>query len=238
MARQAFMQELQRLQDEVLAMGSTVEYAVGDAVKILRERDFDGSRALIANDWQINVRYHDIEQGCLQLIATQQPTAGDLRVIASMITISSELERIGDYAKGIAKINLLIGEQPLIKPLVDIPQMSAKAQSMLHRSLVSFSRRDLALAKALPSEDDEVDAMYDQVYRELFTYMLANPHTIEQGNYLLWAAHNIERAADRVTNICERVIYMITGQIVELEHAMDEESMLAPSKIVPVDRAS
>ncbi len=239
MARQVFTQEMQRLQDEVLALGSTVEYALGDAVRILKQRDFEESRRLMANDWQINVRYHDIEQGCMELIATQQPTAGDLRVIAAMIRIATELERIGDYAKGIAKINLLIGDEKLLKPLVDIPQMATKTQGMLHRSLLAFSRKDLALARTIPDQDDEIDDLYNQVYRELFTYMLAHPETIEQGNYLLWAAHNIERAADRVTNICERVIYMITGQIVELDQSSDELRVpISPSEVEPVDRGS
>lgn len=222
MVRQVLTQEMQRLQNELLALGSTVEYAISDAVSVLKKRDYEGSKRIIADDWQINMRYHDIEQGCMQLIATQQPMAGDLRTIASMISISAELERIGDYAKGIAKINLLIGQEPLIKPLVDIPRMAILAQGMLHRSLLAFSRRDLALARSISKEDDEVDQLYDQVYRELFTYMLSNPNNINQGNYLLWAAHNLERTADRVTNICERVVYMISGQIVEFDRMSEE----------------
>lgn len=202
-------------------MGSAVEHALLDAVEMLRTRNFEASRRLIVADWEINARYYDIEQGCVQLIATQQPTAGDLRLLTSMITISAELERIGDYAKGIAKINLLIGEKELLKPLIDIPRMADKAQAMLHRALVAFSRRDVAAARTIPQEDDEVDNLYDQVYRELFTYMLQNPDTISQGNYLLWAAHNLERAADRVTNICQRVVYMVTGQVVNLEDDAD-----------------
>lgn len=217
MTRQVFQKELQRLQDEVLALGSAVEHALLDATEFLRTRNYEASRRLIAADWEINARYYDIEQGCVQLIATQQPTAGDLRLLTSMITISAELERIGDYAKGIAKVNLLIGDNELIKPLIDIPRMADKAQAMLHRSLVAFSRRDLTAARAIPKEDDEVDNLYNQVYRELFTYMLQNPGTINQGNYLLWAAHNLERAADRVTNICQRIVYMVTGQVVNLE---------------------
>lgn len=221
MMRQTFIREMQRLQDELLALGSAVQHALAEAVKALQTRDFEASRRLIAADWQINVRYHDIEQGCMQLIATQQPAAGDLRFLGSLIAVAAELERIGDYAKGIAKINLLIGHAALLKPLVDIPHMAAKVQGMLHRSLVAFSRRDLALARAIPAEDDEVDRLYDQIYRELFTYMLQDPHAIGQGNYLLWAGHNLERAADRVTNICERIVYMITGQIVEFDQPDD-----------------
>jgi phosphate transport system protein len=151
------------------------------------------------------------------LIATQQPMAGDLRTIAAVLDITHELERIGDYAKGIAKINLMIGDEPLVKPLVDIPRMAEKARDMLHRALEAFVEQDAALARAIPAEDDEVDDLYNQVYRELITYVLADPRTIEQANYLLWAAHNLERAADRVTNVCERVIFTVTGEMVEMD---------------------
>lgn len=222
---------MQRLQDDLLSMGSMVEFALRDAVEVLQSRDFRRGDGLIAADFQINALYYDIEQGCVRLIATQNPRAGDLRLLTSMITVSAELARIGDYAKGIAKVNNLIGEEELMKPLIDIPTMSAKAQGMLHRSLVAFTRRDLELARAIPQEDDEVDQLYQQVYRELFTYMLQNPHYINQGNYLLWAAHNLERAADRVTNICQRVVYMVTGQIVNLE---DDSGAFGYSGVEPV----
>ncbi len=223
--RQVFTTELQRLKDELLVLSSMAECALADAVEMLAQRDFEGSRRLMAQDWEINTRRYDIELGCMQLIATQQPTASDLRILATIMNIAAELERIGDYAKGIAKVNLLIGDKPLIKPLVDIPRMAMIAQGMLHRSLVAFTRQDLTLARLIPKEDVQVDLLYDQIYRELFTYMLANPHTIDQGNYLLWVAHNLERAADRVTNICERVVYMVTGQIVELN---DDQDILSP----------
>lgn len=239
MPRQQFYQEMQRLQDELLSLGSAVENALRDSVICLQERDYEGSRALMAADWEINTQYYDIEQGCLTLIATQQPMAGDLRMLASILTIAAELERIGDYAKGIAKINLLIGDQPLLKPLVDIPRMAEKAQGMLRRSLVAFSRRDVAMARTIPREDDQVDNLYNQVYRELFTYMLQNPENINQGNYLLWAAHNLERAADRCSNICQRVIYSVTGQVVNLEAEAEEiGSPLAPSEIEPLQTRS
>jgi len=110
----------------------------------------------------------------------------------------------------------MIGKEPLLKPLIDIPRMAEKARDMLHRSLDAFVRQDVELARAIPREDDEVDALYQQVYRELITYILADPHNIEQANYLLWAAHNLERTADRVTNICERVVFTVTGEMTEL----------------------
>jgi phosphate transport system protein len=147
----------------------------------------------------------------------QQPVAVDLRVLAAVLDIADELECIGDYAKGIAKINLRIGEGPIVKPLVDIPTMAKKARDILHRALEAFVNRDVDLARALPEEDDEVDYLYNQVYRELMTYILADPTAIAQSNFLLWAAHNLERAADRVTNICERVIFTVTGELVEMD---------------------
>ena len=143
--------------------------------------------------------------------------ASDLRVLAAVLDIASELERIGDYAKGIAKINLMIGEGPLLKPLVDVPRMAEQACSMLRRALEAFVQQDKDLAQAIPAEDDAVDSLYNQVYRELITHILADPSTIEHANYLLWVAHNLERAADRVTNICERVIFTATGEMVELD---------------------
>ena len=235
MTRQIFTQELQRLLDELLAMGSQVGSALDQAVESLVKRDFEKSRLVIAEDWHINARYYDIEQGCVNLIATQQPMAVDLRMLTSMISVSAELERIADYGKGIAKINLLIGEEPLMKRLVDIPTMAKNAQWMLHRSLVAFSRKDVDLAREVPLEDDAIDELYQQVYRELITHMLENPQYINQANYLLWVAHNLERAADRCTNICQRVVYMVTGQIVNLEKSAElANSLVAFEAIEPI----
>jgi len=217
MTRAAFDRELQRLQDEMLTMASMVENAIMESVETLKGRDMEGSHRIIAQDRAINKKRFDIEADCLVAIATQQPMASDLRILAAIFDITSELERIGDYAKGIARINLMIGEGPLLKPLVDVPRMAEKARDMLHRSLEAFVQRDTAMARAIPTEDDEVDNLYDQVYRELMTYIMADPRAIEQANYLLWAAHNLERAADRVTNICERVIFTVTGEFLELD---------------------
>jgi phosphate transport system protein len=177
----------------------------------------EGARQLIVQDRIINEKRYGIEADCLVAIATQQPMASDLRVLAAILDIAGELERIGDYAKGIAKINLMMGDAPLIKPLVDVPRMAQKARDMLHRALDAFVERDTELARSIPAEDDEVDDLYNQVYRELITYILADPSITEHANYLLWTAHNLERAADRVTNICERVIFTVTGEQVELD---------------------
>jgi phosphate transport system protein len=194
-----------------------VEYALVESVEILRRRDMEGSRRLIAQDRVINEKRFAIEADALILIATQQPMAGDVRTLAAVLELSTELERIGDYAKGIGRINLMMGEGPLIKPLIDIPRMAEKARSMLHRALDAFVRRDVDLARAIPAEDDEVDALYNQVYRELMTFIMSDPRNIDQANYLLWVAHNLERAADRVTNICERVVFTVTGEMMEMD---------------------
>ena len=216
MLREAFDKDLQRLEDETLALGSMVENAIMESVEILKRRDMEGARRLIARDRRINEKRFAIEDEALSLIATQQPMARDLRTIAAVLDITHELERIGDYAKGIAKINLLIGEEPLVKPLIDIPLMTTKAQDMLHRALDAFVRRDVDQARAIPAEDDEVDCLYNQIFRELIDYLLKDPNVSEGANYLLWVAHNLERSADRVTNICERVVFTVTGEVVEL----------------------
>lgn len=217
MIRESFDRELRRLTDEVLMLGSQVEDALRDAVKALKSQDHEAARELIARDRKINEKRYEIEADALSLIATQQPMASDLRMIAAVLDLSSELERIGDYAKGIAKINLLIGEEPLMKPLIDLPEMAAKAADMLEQALEAFARQDVEMARSLPPRDEEVDALYDQIYRELIALIMAEPGRIEQANYLLWVAHNLERAADRVTNICERVVFTVTGELTELD---------------------
>jgi phosphate transport system protein len=222
--RETFERELQRIQDEVLVLGSMVEKAITESVESLKRRDLEGARRLIAEDRMLNEKRFAIENEALILIATQQPMAGDLRTIAAVLAIISELERIGDYAKGISKINLMMGEAPFVKPLVDIPRMAEKARHMLHRALEAFVQRDVDLARAIPDEDDEMDALYNQVYRELLTFIMSDPTTIDQATYLLWAAHNLERAADRVTNICERVVFTVTGEMMEMD--VDESGLV------------
>jgi len=225
MPRAVFEQELQRLQDEVLVLGSMVEQAIIESVESLKQRDRKKSRQLIAQDDTLNKKRYALEAEALTLIATQQPMASDLRTIAAVLSIVSELERIGDYAKGIAKINLMIGDEPLLKPLIDVPRMAEKASDMLHRALKAFAQQDVDLAKAIPLEDDEVDDLYNQVYRELLIFIMSDPRTIDQATSLLWVAHNLERAADRVANICERVIFTVTGELVEAAGGEKEEKM-------------
>ena len=215
--RETFEKELRHLQDELLALGSMVEEALLKSVEVLRRRDAEGARRLVAGDRVLNERRFAIEGAALVLIATQQPMAGDLRAIAAVLEIATELERIGDYAKGIARISLMIGDEPLLKPLVDIPLMARAAAGMLHRALDAFVRRDVALARAIPQEDAAVDRLYDKVYRDLLDRIVADPKNIDRATHLLWVAHNLERAADRVSNICERVVFTATGEMAELD---------------------
>lgn len=223
MVRESFERSLQRLQDDLLVMGSMVEEALVKAVDILKRQDLEAAKQLIQQDRTINEKRFAVESDALTLIATQQPMAGDLRVLAAVLELTTELERIGDYAKGIAKITLMIGKQPLIKPLIDLPRMAEKASSMLHRALQAFIERDVELARAIPLEDAEIDGLYNQVYRELITFIMSDPRTLDQATYLLWVGHNLERAADRVTNICERVVFTVTGKMEEMDGEGREE---------------
>ncbi len=213
--RHTFETALQALQDDVLVLGDRVEKALLDSVDALKARDFETSRALIAQDQAIDAMRYKIESDALTLIATQQPMAGDMRMIAAALIIANELERIGDYAKGIARINIKIGSEPLMKPLIDIPRMAEIGADMVKRSLEAFVGRNMDLANAVIADDEQVDALYDQVYSEVLTLLFSNVRQIRQGNLLVMAAHNLERAADRATNICERVIYCVTGKLLD-----------------------
>lgn len=223
MPRETFERELQELKDELLILGSIVEQAVREAVEALKRRDLESARRIYADDQKINEKRYEIEQDCLVLIATQQPMARDLRMLAAILEVNTELERIGDYAKGICKINLMLGTEPLVKPLIDIPKMADLGLDMLHRALGAFIIGDADTARAIPDEDDQVDLLYNRVYNDLLKMMLANPEIISRANYLIWAAHNLERLADRVTNICERTVFLVTGEIIELDMAKGKE---------------
>jgi phosphate transport system protein len=222
MIRKTFENEIQQVKDEVLLLGSMVEHAIITSVEVLKKRDIKGAEKIIAEDKEINKKRFAIENQLMILIATQQPMAHDLRLLASCMEIISELERMGDYAKGIANINVRMGEEALLKPLIDIPRMAQIGTSMLHRSLTAFINEDVETAKAIPVEDDEVDALYNQIYRELMMIIIQDPKSIERANWLLWVAHNLERVADRVTNICERTVFIVTGSMDEIKSSDDE----------------
>lgn len=216
MTRETFHRHLRELQDDVLVLGSMVEKAIGRSMDALKGRDLALARQVIDDDQNINRKRFDIEEKCIGLMSTQQPLASDLRIIVAVLNIIVDLERIGDHAEGNAKIALMIGDEPPLKPLVDLPRMSEKTAGMLHRSLDAFIARDAEAAREICSEDDEIDALYNQVFRELLSFMAEDPKTITRATRLIWAAHNLERSADRVSNICERVVFVATGKMEEI----------------------
>ncbi|MFP3897929.1 MAG: phosphate signaling complex protein PhoU [Dehalococcoidia bacterium] len=214
--RTMFHKRLREIQDDVLAMGSMAERATSRSIEALKTRDLDLARRIISDDLAVNQKRFEIEDKCIELIATQQPMASDLRAIICVLNIITEIERIADHAEGIAKIVIMIGDEPPLKPLIDIPRMAQKTNEMLHRSLDAFIDRDAGAARQITTEDDEVDNLYNQVFRELLSFMIEDPRTITRATRLIWVAHNLERSADRVTNICERVIYLVTGKMEEI----------------------
>jgi phosphate transport system protein len=220
--RETFERHLQQVQDEVLVLGSMVEQSVLDAVDALRRRDLIAAQTIYANDQRVNEKRYAIENEVLTLIATQQPMARDLRLLAAILEINTELERMGDYAKGICRVNTLLGNQTPIVPLTDFQRMAELGLDMLHRALGAFVARDADTARAIPHEDDQVDELYNQIYRDLIQKTLANPAITDHANHLMWAAHNLERLADRVTNICERIVFVVTGEMRELDRSDDE----------------
>jgi phosphate transport system protein len=214
--RESFDRHLHELQDDLLVMGSMVEKALERSMESLKNRNLEMAHHVIEDDVKINQKRFDIEEKCVELIATQQPMASDLRVIIAVLNIIVDLERIADHAEGNAKIAVMIGNEPPLKPLIDLPRMNQKTVDMLKRSLDAFINRDAEAARQICDEDDEVDNLYDQVFRELLTFMAEDPKTITRATRLIWVGHNLERSADRVTNICERVVYLVTGKMSEI----------------------
>jgi len=216
MTRESFVRHIKELEEEVKGMGEMVIAATSRSIEALKNRDVDDAKRIIDEDTLINKMRWDIEEKCIHLIARQQPVASDLREIIAVLSIITDLERMGDHAEGIAKIVVMLGSEPPVKPLIDIPQMAQKAASMLKRSIEAFIKRDAAAAELICNEDEDVDKLYDQVYRELLTYIIEDPKTITGATYLIWVAHNLERIADRVTNICERIVFLVTGTMREI----------------------
>jgi len=212
-----FRKGFQEIQDKVLTMGGAVTEAINRSIEALKNRNLKLAHKIIADDAKINGQRFVIEDRCIELMATKKPTTSDLHVIVAVLSIITELERIGDYAEGIAKIVVMIGDEPPLKPLIDIPRMAELTTEMIDKSLKSFVARDVELAKHVVTMDNIVDGLYDQVFRELLTFMMVDPKTINRATRLIWVAHNLERAADRVTNICERVVFTVTGKMEGLE---------------------
>ena len=214
--RATLERELGEMQDDLFRLGDRVDGAIAEAMRSLQERDAHRARLVINRDAEINDLRFLTEEKCLRLIATQQPAATDLRTIVAAMNIVIDLERMADHAAGVAKIVLRMGDEPLLKPLIDLPRMADMARDMLHRALKAFAQRDIELARQVAAEDDQIDELYQQVFRELLTFMLEDPRTTTRALYLIFAGHNLERIADRTTNIAERVIFLASGEMREL----------------------
>jgi len=213
MIRHTFVDALQLLQDDLISMGAAVEKQIDQAVEALRKRDLTEAQAVAARDSEVDRMRYEIEERCIELFATQNPMASDLRTVTSALIVANELERMGDYAEGICKLTIKMAGEPPLKPLIDIPRMSQLAQGMLKRALRAFIERDVLAAQAVWKEDDELDELYQQILRELLTYMIEQPSSVTRATYLLWVAHNLERIGDRVSNIAERIVFMVTGRL-------------------------
>ncbi len=216
MPREGFHRRMRELERDVTQMGEMVIEAIQQSVAALKNLDAKQARQVITNDAQVDKKRWELEDECVDLIATQQPVASDLREIIATLSVVRDLERIGDYAEGIGKIVLLHGEEPLVRPLTYLPRMTEKAVGMLRRSIEALIQRDAKAARAICDEDDEVDKLYDQAYHDLIGYMIKDPSVVTRATYLIWAAHNVERVADRATNIAESVVYLVTGTPMEL----------------------
>ena len=214
--RNALEREQNKIKDDILRLGSMVETAIDRSITALKNRDQALAQQVIDDDQLINDVRFRIEEECVTLIATQQPMASDLRTTIAATHIAVELERMADHARGVAQLTIRIVDQPLLKPLIDIPLMAKITREMIRASLDAFVKHDADAARATIARDDEVDQLYQQVFRELLTYMLEDPRNIQRATYLLWVAHNLERIGDRATNLCERVIFMTTGYLGEL----------------------
>jgi phosphate transport system protein len=224
MPRETLDRQLHHLQDEVLLLGSMVEQATLSAIDALKTQDVKASRRIYDQDLMVNEKRYAIENAILVLIATQQPMAHDLRILAAILEVITELERMGDYAKGIAKVCMRLGEAPINIPMREFSKMAELAVSMLHRALSAFVSENPQQAYAIPAEDDLVDDLFNRVYRGLVASMIADPETIDRANLLLWVAHNLERMADRVTNICERTVFIATGELLEMDTTDEEDT--------------
>jgi phosphate transport system protein len=216
MTRSVFEKQLGEVQEDMLVMAGMVQEAIAQSIEALKTRDVESARRIIANDIAINDKRYETEEKCIELISLQAPLASDLRTIIAVLHITVDLERMGDHAEGIARIVLMLADEAPLKPYIDIPRMAQIAIEMMEGALEAYKQRDTALARRIIDRDDEVDELYDQLYRELLMFMIEERGTIQRATYLTWVAHNLERIADRVTNICERVVYLVEGKIHDL----------------------
>ncbi len=216
MTRDLFLKEMDALQADVVRMATMAGDAIHASVEALRDCDVSRAEHIISEDDKIDALHLEMEERCMRLLARQQPMASDLRTIAAVFAITIDIERLADHAEGISKAVKRLGDQPLLKPLIDIPRMEELVQQMLRDAMNALVRRDVALAEAMAQKDDEVDTLRSQVFRELLTFMMNDPRTVSRALELVLVAQHLERAADHVTNIGERVIYMVTGELREL----------------------
>lgn len=212
-----FKERFGEIQNDIQEMAGLVTRAISRSIEALKNRDLKLAHKVIADDVAVNKKRFAIEDKCIEIMGSQLLPTNDLRDMVSVLSIVTELERIGDYAEGIAKIVVMIGDEPPLKPLIDIPRMAELTAEMIEKSIQAFRTRDVALAKHVVTMDNVVDGLYDQVFRELLTFMMVDPKTINRATRLIWVAHNLERAADRVTNICERVVFTVSGKMEDLE---------------------
>ena len=220
--RETLDNKIRELNDALIELASIVEQAILGSVSTLVERDLVEAKRIYEGDKAINEKRYEIERQALITVATQQPMATDLRRLSSVIDIAGELERIGDYAKGIARIAMRLGDKAPIRKLVHIPKMAEMTADMLHRAITAFIEMDEETGKSIPREDDQIDVLYNQVYQELLELMISDRNNIDRATFHLWVAHNLERAADRVTNICERTVFTVSGELVEFDRSDDE----------------
>jgi phosphate transport system protein len=213
--RQVFERSLEGIRDDLWRLSSMVDQAITDSIKSLVNRNADLARQVSVNDSVLNDLRYTVEEQCYRVIATQQPNATDLRVLVGAVSVATNLERIADHAAGIARLTLRMVDQPLVKALVDIPQMAEIDREMVKGAVDAFLRHDAVLAEQIVKRDDEVDRLHDQIYQELIGFMTKDPSTVERATFLLWVSHNLERIGDRATNICERAVYVATGELKE-----------------------
>ena len=223
--RNTLDREIRLVQDETLLLGNLVEQAVLNSVETLKSRDAAAAKAIIRNDAAINDKRFAIENRILLLFATHSPMARDLRLLAAELELITELERIGDYAKGIAKVAVELANQETRIPIQEISDMADLAVSMVHRALEAFITEDLETARKIPIDDDQVDELHKRIYHEIIQSMIADPGSIDRANQIVRVIHNLERTADRATNICERIIFIATGEMLELDSTDDEVEM-------------
>jgi phosphate transport system protein len=220
--RETLDRAIDDLLSQVVGQGIMVEGALREAVDALCKQDVEQAKRIYLGDRQINKKHFEIEENVITLIATQQPMARDLRLLTAILEVTTELERMGDYAKGIARITVRIGQENLLSPSVHIPEMTEVCVDMLHQAIQAFAARDAEAARSIPDEDDRVDDFFNLIYKELMEQMIDDPAVANQANHLLWVAHNLERVADRVTNVCERIVFVVTGVMLEMDRTDDE----------------